>query len=130
VNARINRRVLFGVLAAFTLTKAPALADPPVANVRVIMLEEVGCRFCAAWDHDVGKVYEKSAEGKFAPLVRVRRGAPELANLTKPAIYTPTFIVMQGDMEKGRITGYPGESYFWEELKEILTGLGFGATQP
>ncbi len=106
----------------------PAHAEP-AARVRVIMMEEPGCRFCAAWDRDVGRIYAATPEGQFAPLLRVRRGAAELKGLTKPAIYTPTFIVMTGDKEAGRITGYPGESYFWEELKVILTDLGYGASK-
>jgi hypothetical protein len=94
-------------------------------TVRVLMLEEPGCHYCAAWDRDVGASYSSTSEGQFAPLIRVRRGAPELAKLSKPATYTPTFIVISGDAEAGRITGYPGAFYFWEELKEILAKTGF-----
>jgi protein-disulfide isomerase len=130
VQPRLNRRVLLAALSALALGNVAATAEPQTVPVRVVMVEDVGCRFCAAWEREVGMVYDKSLEGQFAPLQRVRRGAPELANLAKPATFTPTFIVMQGSTEKGRITGYPGESYFWEELKEILLGLGFGATQP
>jgi hypothetical protein len=130
VTSSFNRRHFLRTLAAVSLTGSlPAMAQP-VATIRVIMMEEPGCRYCAAWDRDVGHRYATTPEGVFAPLVRVRRGAPELAQLIKPATYTPTFIVMNGDKEVGRITGYPGEGYFWEELKEILTGIGFSATQP
>ncbi len=88
------------------------------------MVEEAGCRFCAAWDADVGQSYGASAEGRFAPLVRVKRNSPELAGL-KPAIYTPTFILMHGQQELGRITGYPGPHYFWVELGMLLEKAGF-----
>ena len=56
--------------------------------------------------------------------MRVQREAPEIARF-KPVIYTPTFILVRGDHEIGRISGYPGESYYWEELGELLKSAGY-----
>lgn len=119
----------------FILSPAAILlgAGTPVVNVkaaqettglRLIMVEEVGCRFCRKWDTDVGGVYPASPEGQFAPLHRVMRGASEIAGLA-PAVYTPTFILVRKNAEIGRITGYPGESFFWEELAPLLSSAGF-----
>lgn len=83
------------------------------------MVEESGCRFCGKWDHDVGAVYDATPQGHLAPLLRVKRGASELSGL-KPVVYTPTFVLMRGENEIGRITGYPGESFFWQELEVLL----------
>lgn len=91
--------------------------------LQLIMVEEPGCRFCRRWDTEVGTAYAASLEGKIAPLQRVRREAPELAGL-KPVIYTPTFILVRGRQELGRIPGYPGESFFWEELGLLLDNAG------
>ncbi len=71
-----------------------------------------------------GLRYSKSAEGRFAPLKRVRRGAPEIRGFN-PVVYTPTFIVVRSGEEIGRITGYPGQDYFWSELTPILATAGF-----
>lgn len=117
------------VLSAWTwfssaLVAADAAAGIPNRGVRVLMVEEAGCRFCERFDAEVGPAYPKSAEGRFAPLVRVGRNAPELDGL-KPAPFTPTFIVLRDGQEAGRITGYPGEVFFWQELAELLVTIGF-----
>ncbi len=69
----------------------------------------------------------KAAEGRFAPLKRVRRGAPEIRGFN-PVVYTPTFIVVRSGEEIGRITGYPGQDYFWSELTPILSAAGFASS--
>jgi hypothetical protein len=89
------------------------------SGLRLIMVEEPGCRFCRRWNAEVGIHYEASAQGRIAPLVRVGRSAKELSG-HKPVIYTPTFILERDGMEIGRIPGYPGEAFFWEELDQLL----------
>ena len=124
----VSRRVFIPAFAAFGLCEAVLWAGGSAgagqAAIRLVMVEEVGCRFCAKWDKDVGSVYEASAEGAFAPLLRVKRAAPELASF-KPVVYTPTFILTRGGAEIGRFTGYPGQSFFWEELGLLLAPAGF-----
>ncbi len=88
------------------------------------MVEEPGCRFCRQWDTEIGGAYRKTAEGRFAPLKRVRREDPDVKGLA-PIVYTPTFVVMRSGEELGRITGYPGADYFYEELRPILAAAGF-----
>jgi thioredoxin-related protein len=111
------------LLAAIVGPAGPsaAVAGP---EVRLIMVEEPGCRFCKRWEADIGGSYARSSEGRFAPLKRVRRGASEIAGLA-PVVYTPTFIVVRADQEVGRITGYPGPEYFWVELDPILSSAGY-----
>jgi hypothetical protein len=94
-------------------------AEASAGPMRLIMVEEYGCRFCHRWNAEVGTVYARSEEGRKAPLVRVKREAADVSRL-KPVVYTPTFILMQDDREVGRISGYPGESYFWEELDALI----------
>src|SRR4029453_3238313 len=106
----------FAALFAFALILASQ--DRPHAagsDIRLVMVEEKGCRFCKMWEAQIGRAYPKSAEGRFAPLKRVRRGAPEIRGFN-PVVYTPTFIVVRSGEEIGRITGYPGQDYFWSEL--------------
>jgi hypothetical protein len=118
-------RYIFPMMTAFafvSLTWA-GFALAASAPLRLIMVEEVGCRFCMRWDADVGTAYAHSWEGAVAPLQRVKRNAPELAGFA-PVVYTPTFILAGQGREIGRITGYPGESFFWEELAVLLGKAG------
>ena len=91
----------------------------------LVMFEEPGCEWCESWDEEVGVVYGKTPEGRRAPLRRLdiydRR--PEDLKRIKPVIYTPTFVLIDQDREIGRITGYPGESFFWEFLKVLIDRL-------
>jgi thioredoxin-related protein len=98
-----------------------AAAEPPHT---LVMVEEAGCIYCRRWHAEVGEAYAKSAEGRFAPLKRVAIGAPELSRLTGLR-FTPTFVLMQGDREIGRITGYPGADFFWGLLGELLAKTSF-----
>ena len=115
------------VVAAALMLAAFAMASPTAAGnrsaVTLIMVDDPACRFCQKWNEAVGAGYAKSPEGEAAPLKRVPREAPELHGLA-PVIYTPTFIVMDGGREVGRISGYSGASYFYADLRDILTRAG------
>lgn len=115
--------LLLAILSVFALwTSALAHVDAP--GVTLMMVEEPGCHFCRKWDAEIGPGYPSTAEGRFAPLKRVRRSAPELQGLA-PVIYTPTFIVMREGRELGRLAGYPGADYFYPELTPLLAAAGF-----
>lgn len=94
-------------------------------RVQLVMLEEDGCPWCEAWNRDAGVIYEKTAEGRVAPLRRIDIHDPlptDLAFLT-PGNYTPTFILVRGNKEIGRIRGYPGEDFFWVFLGQLIDRL-------
>lgn len=111
-------------LGAESAPRAPGGTPALNQGVRLIMVEEPGCRFCRKWNEEIGPGYRKSAEGRFAPLKRVERGADEIKGLA-PVVFTPTFVVMRANEELGRITGYPGAEYFYTELRPILAVAGF-----
>ena len=94
------------------------------AEFKLIMFEELGCKYCDLWNEEIGVNYSKTPEGRFAPLTRVFKDEPGVGHI-KRVVYTPTFVVMQGDKEIGRILGYPGEDFFWIYLGEILHKAGF-----
>ena len=126
LRGKLAAAVLWAVLL-FALSGLPGPAfneARSASSVRLIMVEEPGCRFCRQWDAEIAPGYRKSAEGRFAPLKRVRRGAPEIKGLA-PVVYTPTFLVIRSGEELGRITGYPGAEYFYGELRPILAAAGF-----
>ena len=84
------------MMAAFAFVSLTWAGFALAANapLRLIMVEETGCRFCMKWDADVGASYARSsAKAPFAPLLSASSAdAPELAGFA-PIVYTPTFIV-------------------------------------
>jgi len=93
---------------------------------KLVMVEEAGCVYCARWHAEVGQAYSNSAEGRFAPLQRVSIGDPALSYLSGLQ-YTPTFVLVEGQSEVGRITGYPGADFFWSLLAGLLAKTPFAA---
>jgi hypothetical protein len=48
----------------------------------------------------------------------------KVLNRFAPVVYTPTFLLVHDGREIGRITGYPGQLYFWEELSQLMSSAG------
>lgn len=117
-----RRTLLLGALA--TVITARSAAAAAGGGLTLIMVDEPGCQYCRKFDAEIGRGYPRTNEGRFAPLLRVRRHAPELKGLA-PVIYTPTFILLRRGEELGRITGYPGAEYFYSELEDLFSKAGF-----
>lgn len=94
-------------------------------SAQLLMFEEIGCEWCDRWDEEVGVVYHKTPEGRRAPLSRlmIHQPLPAGLSLKAPVTYTPTFVVVENGQEIGRITGYPGEDFFWGYLAELISKL-------
>ncbi len=88
------------------------------------MVEAANCIYCARWHAEVGSGYALSAEAGFAPLQRRDIGDPALKRIPNLR-YTPTFVLLEGDREVGRIVGYPGADFFWGLLAELMAKAGF-----
>ena len=100
-------------------------AAPPAAGAELVMFEAAGCPHCARWNREIAPIYPKTEEGKRAPLRRVDIAQPrpaDLATVTNVA-YTPTFVLMDGGREIGRIVGYGGDEVFWSLLSELFQKL-------
>ena len=97
----------------------------PAAAAELIMIHAPNCEWCERWDEEIGPIYPLTAESKRAPLRRIDFDtlADSGLNFARPVIYTPTFILMDQAREVGRITGYPGEEFFWSLLGELMTTL-------
>ena len=98
------------------------LLHVPAFSTELLMVQDEACFWCEAWENEIGAIYPKTAEGKFAPLSRI-----DLANslnderLADRIIFTPTFILIKENEEVARIEGYPGAAFFWTLLEEALT---------
>ena len=86
------------------------------------MIDDTGCPYCELWEEEVGYKYSKTEEGKLAPLIRHHYGStlPSEILLNSEPIFTPTFILLQNNIEKYRFEGYLGEEFFWSFLNEYL----------
>ena len=94
----------------------------PAAALELIMFEQDFCEWCEAWNRDVGVIYDKTPEGKRAPLRRVDiyQKRPDDLKFIRKSRFTPTFVLIHEGREIGRIRGYPGEDFFWGMLGELL----------
>lgn len=102
-----------------------ALSTVPSRAAELLMFEEDWCHWCERWNDEVGVIYNKTAEGRVAPLRRVDiHGAfPAEITLKHRPQYTPTFVLVEDGVEIGRIEGYPGEDFFWGLLARLLEQL-------
>jgi hypothetical protein len=96
-------------------------------SAELVMIESESCEWCEIWHEQIGPIYPKTAEGKFAPLRRIDIADDMPVDLAKihPASFTPTFVLMENGKEVSRILGYPGEAFFWGLLGEALKKVGF-----
>lgn len=123
---------LFPALLALWLGAVIAL---PAAAWQLVMVEQVGCSYCARWHAEVGDAYPLTDVGRFAPLrpVDLHRPLPGDLTLARRAVFTPTFVLVDDTgTEAARIEGYPGEDFFWTLLERMLTdvaGFAPAATQ-
>lgn len=110
---------------ALTLALVFTVAAPAAAADQLVMFEQAGCPFCAAWNRDVGGVYPKTDEAHVLPLRRVDIHAAWPADLRAigDIHFTPTFVVLHCGRETVRLIGYSGQDNFWGLLDRDITEL-------
>lgn len=116
--------VRFAAILCFILA-GPLSGTTAARSAELIMFEQAGCDWCERWNEEIGIAYDKTAEGKIAPLRRVNihdKLPSDLENV-KPGRFTPTFVLVDNNREIDRIRGYPGEDFFWGLLGEMLAKL-------
>ncbi|WP_236846428.1 MULTISPECIES: thioredoxin family protein [unclassified Bosea (in: a-proteobacteria)] len=103
------------------LLSLPVLSLPALA-AELVMYTRNGCPFCVRFEREVAPVYAKTPEGKAAPLRRIElpAGGFRGERLLEPVIATPTFVLMEGGQEVGRITGYLNDDMFWGLLGRLV----------
>lgn len=108
---------------------ALALGRPaPAADLALVMVEQPGCVYCAAWDREIAPIYPRTVEGRAAPLRRqqLREALPPDMVFDRPAVFTPTFVLLEDGVERGRIEGYPGPDFFWGLLGQLIHSASDG----
>jgi hypothetical protein len=106
------------------------LTSSPTRAAELVMFEQAACPWCARFDRDIAPAYEKSEEGRRAPLRRVdidKPLPPDLAFIQVERL-TPLFVLVDKGREIGRIRGYPGEEGFWMQLSALFQKLGVAGT--
>jgi hypothetical protein len=90
----------------------------------LVMFERDGCPWCQRWNQDIGAIYDQTPEARRLPLRRVNLDRQQAGvTLKEPVRYTPTFVVVDGGAEVGRITGYINDSSFWGLLGALIGKL-------
>ncbi len=111
------------LIASLLLAATRARAQPAEA-AWLVFLERADCPYCRRWLRDVGEQsWNRSDLGARAALWRVdvAAGLPEHLRFIRNWRFTPTFVLVQGDREVGRIIGYNGDLFFWQQA-EVLIG--------
>ncbi len=111
-------KILLAGLSAVFLMASTASAN----DIQLVLVEQPGCAYCAAWDDQIAPAYPKTDEGQFAPLVRadLHMGPPEGVTYARKVTFTPTFILVKNGAEIARMEGYVGEDFFWPVYAELL----------
>jgi len=87
----------------------------------LLMVEQQGCYYCLEWKDEIGPIYPKTQEGKFAPIKFIDiTEVDKMVGLQRDVVFTPTFILFEKENERARLEGYPGEDFFWALLKIML----------
>ena len=95
------------------------------AETILIMFEAEGCPYCDLWNEQIGPIYPKTDEAVIAPLLQmdIDDPLPDGITIDGALIYTPTFVLVNDGNEVDRLTGYPGEDFFWGLLDRMLRKL-------
>ena len=96
----------------------------------LVMFEQKGCVWCQKFDREIAPAYDKTSEGKRAPLRRLDIAQPAPSDLAfiKRERFTPVFVLVEDGREIGRIRGYPGDVFFWGLLANLIERLDRGET--
>ena len=92
------------------------------ADLKLMMVTQPGCAWCARWKKEIGPAWPKTAEAARAPMFEqdLHADLPEGVTLARPPVYTPTFILLADGKEVDRVEGYAGRDFFWTMIDDLL----------
>jgi thioredoxin-related protein len=105
-----------------------SLLAPAADAAELVVFEQKGCVWCQRFDRDIAPAYDKTTEGKRAPLRRqdIKQPVPAELAFIKRERFTPVFVLIDEGREIGRIRGYPGDTFFWGLLASLLERMDRG----
>ena len=108
------------------------LLAPAARSAELVVFEQKACVWCQRFDREIAPAYAKTTEGKRAPLRRVdiAKPLPEDLSFVVRERFTPVFVLVENGAEFGRIRGYPGETFFWGLLANLIERLDRGEPAP
>jgi len=120
----MRRSVFLSALLAIAMAAVVAMPGRAQAQeFRLLMISQVGCYVCVAFNRDVAPAYEASPEQAVAPLIHadLHGPMPEGVTLASRPFVTPTFILIgPNGQELDRLVGFPGEDFFWAYVNEMF----------
>ena len=117
--------ILFFMAPGANLQAKTKLQSSAQSGLTLIMFEQDGCHYCEVWDENIGVSYDKTREGRYAPLKKVDIHVDDDIENVKPVIFTPTFVLYKNGREVGRLTGYISDDFFWGLLNPLLKKHGY-----
>ena len=116
--------ILLAVIVSWTSGRAEA--------AELLMFEQRACPFCAAFNREIAPDYLRSRAGGIAPLRHVDIYESRTGGIDglEPAVFTPTFVLVDKGREVGRLLGYPGRRFFYPEIQTLLDKLSVDAAAP
>lgn len=106
----------------FLLIGSAISASEKDGALRLIYVFSEKCVFCKAWEREVGSIYGDTEYGEKAPLfeINISLFSTHFADVKPKISGTPTFILMNGNHEVGRIVGYKNHNMFFWALSEYI----------
>ena len=94
-------------------------------SAELIMMEQDACPWCERWHEEIGTIYNKTAEGKIAPLrvLNIHEKWPDDLKEIRVERFTPTFVLVEDGKEIDRLRGYTGDEFFWFLIGEMIKKL-------
>tara|TARA_B100000989_G_scaffold184247_1_gene138694 strand:+ start:82 stop:474 length:393 start_codon:yes stop_codon:yes gene_type:complete len=110
------------LFAALLFIGSPMYASEENGLFRLVYVFSDHCAVCKAWERDVGRLYGDTDYARKAPLfaIDISLFSEHFMDVTPKVSKTPTFMLMIGNHEVGRIVGYQNRDMFFWALSEYI----------
>ena len=119
---KLSSLLRYALTALILLANIANVSAEEQAPLELVMVTSDHCPFCKAWERDVGFIYSNTPYAQKARLRRVDIAdvASTLPELPTIVFGTPTFLILENNMEVGRIEGYQSSDLFFWALSEYV----------
>lgn len=119
---KLSSLLKYVLTALILLANIANVSAEEQAPLELVMVTSDHCPFCKAWERDVGFIYSNTPYAQKARLRRVDIAdvASTLPELPTIVFGTPTFLILENNMEVGRIEGYQSSDLFFWALSEYV----------